>query len=172
MESLLRALRMYAQVSTTEHGPKEDVDAEAVLRTILADLEVVIKASGASVSSGALPRVRMYEFQLEQVFQNLITNAIRYRGEETPRISIAAQRRGEVWQFSVQDNGIGIDPKFHEQIFGIFKRLHTTGEYPGTGMGLAICQRIVERAGGRIWLESQPGKGSTFYFTIPFHPSL
>ena len=172
MESLLRALRMYTQVSTTEREPMEDVDAAAVLRTVLADLEVVIKASGASVSSGALPRVRMYEFQLEQVFQNLITNAIRYRGEETPRIYIAAQRRGEVWQFSVQDNGIGIDPKFHEQIFGIFKRLHTTGEYPGTGMGLAICQRIVERAGGRIWLESQPGKGSTFYFTIPFHPSL
>jgi light-regulated signal transduction histidine kinase (bacteriophytochrome) len=137
------------------------------LERVLASLEVAIKESGASITSGTLPHVRMYEFQLEQLFQNLIANAIRYRGIDTPRISIAAERQGDVWRFSVQDNGIGIEPQFQEQIFGIFKRLHSRTEYPGTGMGLAICQRIVERAGGRIWVESEPGKGSTFYFTIP-----
>jgi light-regulated signal transduction histidine kinase (bacteriophytochrome) len=130
-------------------------------------LKIAIQDSGASVSRGALPHIRIYEFQLEQLFQNLIANAIRYRGDDSPRIRIAAERQGDVWRFSVQDNGIGIEPQFQEQIFGIFKRLHSKTEYPGTGMGLAICQRIVERTGGRIWVESEPGKGSTFYFTIP-----
>jgi PAS domain S-box-containing protein len=167
MESLLGALRMYTQLSMSEQEPSKDVDAGAVLETALSNLQVAIKDSGASITRTALPHVRMYEFQLEQLFQNLIGNAIRYRDEEAPQISIAAERQGEVWRFSVEDNGIGIDPQFQQQIFGIFKRLHSKAEYPGTGMGLAICQRIVERAGGRIWVESQPGKGSTFYFTVP-----
>jgi len=167
MESLLAALRTYTQLSLSEKEPREDVDAGAVLETALSNLKVAIQESGASITRTALPRIRMYEFQVEQLFQNLIGNAIRYRGDEAPRISIAAERHGEEWQFSVQDNGIGIEPQFQEQIFGIFKRLHSKTEYPGTGMGLAICQRIVERAGGRIWVESQPGKGSTFYFTVP-----
>jgi len=167
MESLLGALRTYTQLSMSEQQPSEDVDAGAALEKTLANLEVAIHESGASVTRTALPHIRMYAFQLEQLFQNLIANAIRYRGSEAPRISIAAERRGEEWLFSVQDNGIGIEPQFQEQIFGIFKRLHSQNEYPGTGMGLAICQRIVERTGGRIWVESQPGKGSTFYFTVP-----
>lgn len=167
MESLLGALRTYTQLSLSEKEPSEDVDAGAVLETALSNLKVAIQDSGAAITRSALPHIRMYEFQLEQLFQNLIGNAIRYRSDEAPRISIAAERRGEEWQFSVQDNGIGIEPQFQKQIFGIFKRLHSKAEYPGTGMGLAICQRIVERAGGRIWVESQPGKGSTFYFTVP-----
>jgi len=167
MESLLEALRAYTQLSMSEQEPGEDVDAGAVLERALSNLKVAIKESGASIALGALPHIRMYGFQLEQLFQNLIANAIRYRGNEPPQISIAAERHGEEWRFSVQDNGIGIEPRFQKQIFGIFKRLHSKDEYPGTGMGLAICQRIVERAGGRIWVESQLGKGSTFYFTVP-----
>jgi PAS domain S-box-containing protein len=166
MESLLRDLRTYMQLSMTEESP-EEVDAGAVLEKALAGLKVAVDESGASISHTALPRVGMHEFQLEQVFQNLIGNAIRYRGELPARVHIAAKRHGEEWLFSVQDNGIGIEPQFREQIFGIFKRLHSAARYPGTGMGLAICQRIIQRAGGRIWVESEPGTGSTFYFTIP-----
>jgi light-regulated signal transduction histidine kinase (bacteriophytochrome) len=167
LERLLEALRTYTQLSASEEEPSEDVDAGAVLKTALSNLKVAIKESGASITFAALPHIRMYEFQLEQLFQNLIANAIRYRGDEPPQISIDAQRQGDKWQFSVQDNGIGIEPQFQKQVFGMFKRLHSKAEYPGTGMGLAICERIVERAGGRIWVDSERGKGSTFYFTVP-----
>jgi light-regulated signal transduction histidine kinase (bacteriophytochrome) len=167
MESLLKDLRTYTQVSTMSQDPTEEIDAGEILKKTLSNLEIAIQSSGASISSDPLPRVRMYEFQLEQVFQNLIGNAIAYRGKEAPRIQISARRRGTDWLFSVQDNGIGIEPEYREQIFGIFKRLHGTAEFSGTGMGLAICQRAIERAGGRIWVESTPGKGSTFYFTVP-----
>jgi hypothetical protein len=168
MEQLLRDLRTYTQASTMEHEPAEDIDAGTVLDRALQNLEAAIKDSGASITRTALPSVRMHEFQLQQLFQNLIGNAIRYRTDAPPRIHVAAKRQGKEWLFSVQDNGIGIDPQYKEQVFGIFKRLHSAAEYPGTGMGLAICQRIVERAGGRIWVESQPGQGSTFFFTIPY----
>jgi light-regulated signal transduction histidine kinase (bacteriophytochrome) len=166
MDKLLRDLRSYMQVSATDHEPVEEIDAGEILKKALVNLQTVIEESGASISVTALPRVRIREFQLQQVFQNLIGNAIRYCNS-APRIQIAASLQDENWLFSVQDNGIGIEAGFREQIFGIFKRLHTNSEYPGTGMGLAICQRIVERTGGRIWVESEPGKGSTFYFTIP-----
>jgi len=167
MERLLRDLRVYTNVSTGRHEPAAKIDSSEVLRKTLVNLQVAIQDSGAAITVSELPRVHMLDFQLEQVFQNLVGNAIVYRGDHPPRIHIAAERRDRDWQFSVQDNGIGIEPQYKEQVFGIFKRLHTASEHPGTGMGLAICHRIIERAGGRIWLESEPGRGSTFYFTIP-----
>jgi PAS domain S-box-containing protein len=166
MESLLRDLRFYVQVCVTGDQAVEEIDAGEVLIKTLMNLRSVIEESGASISASVLPRIRMREFELEQLFQNLVGNAIRYCNSE-PRIQINAALQDKKWLFSVRDNGIGIEPQFQEQIFGIFTRLHSNSEYPGTGMGLAICQRIVERAGGRIWVESEPGKGSTFYFTIP-----
>jgi PAS domain S-box-containing protein len=167
MEQLLRDLRAYMLASSAGQEPTEDVDADEALNKALAALEAAITDSGASIARTALPRVRMHEFQLEQIFQNLLGNAIRYRSGAPLRIYIAAERQGKDWLFSVRDNGMGIDPQYKEQVFEIFKRLHSAAEYPGTGMGLAICQRIVERAGGRIWVESELDRGSTFFFTVP-----
>ncbi len=167
MEQLLRDLRAFTQVSKSGEPPAADVDANQALGRVLLSLNAAINGSGASVTHGVLPWLRIHQFQLEQLFQNLIANAIRYRSEKPPQIHIAAERHIDHWQFSVRDNGIGIDPQYKEQIFGIFKRLHTATDYPGTGMGLAICQRIVDRIGGRIWVESELGRGSTFFFTAP-----
>jgi PAS domain S-box-containing protein len=167
MEQLLKDLRSYTQASTMGEEPVEDIDAEEALDKALEGLEAAVADSGASITRAPLPRVRMHAFQLVQLFQNLIGNAIRYRSSAPPQIRIGAERWDDAWRFFVQDNGIGIDPQHKERVFGIFKRLHTAAEYPGTGMGLAICKRIVERVGGRIWLESESGRGSTFFFTVP-----
>jgi signal transduction histidine kinase len=167
IQQLLKDLRTYTLVSTDRQKPAVDADADAVMDRALTNLHTAIHDSGAVITRGPMPRVRIGEIQLEQLFQNLIGNSIRYRAAETPRIHVAAEEQGSVWLFSVKDNGIGIDPQYKEHIFGMFKRLHGAAEYPGTGMGLAICQRIVERAGGRIWVESEPARGSTFYFTVP-----
>ena len=167
MEQLLTDLRAYMQASSAGQEPPGDVEANQSLDEALAALESAIKESGASITRSALPRIRIHDFQLEQIFQNLIGNAIRYRSGEPPSIHVAAEGRGKDWLFSVRDNGIGIGPQYKEQVFDLFKRLHTAAEYPGTGMGLAICERIVERSGGRIWVESEPGRGSTFFFTLP-----
>jgi PAS domain S-box-containing protein len=167
MEQLLRDLRTYTHTSIVNNGPPPVVSPETAIERSIANLRAAIEESGAEITFDPLPPVRMYEFQLEQLFQNLIGNAIRYRSSERPRIHLGADPEGDEWKFFIQDNGIGIAPEYKEQIFGIFKRLHTSSDYPGTGMGLAICQRIVERAGGRIWIESQPGRGSTFFFTLP-----
>jgi PAS domain S-box-containing protein len=167
MEQLLRDLRAYMMASSADQEPTEYVEADQILDKALTALEPVIKESGAAITRTALPRVHMHAFQLEQVFQNLIGNAIRYRSDEQPRIHIAAVGRDKDWLFSVEDNGIGIDPQYKEQVFEIFKRLHSAAAYPGTGMGLAICQRTIERAGGKIWVESELGGGSTFFFTVP-----
>ena len=164
---LLADLRAYIVVSGDGQGPTNDIDANQVLEKALANLDVAIKESGARIESTALPRVRMHEFHLEQLLQNLIGNSLRYRSSAPPRIFVASEQRDKEWLFSVRDNGIGIDPEYRDQIFEIFRRLHSPDAYPGTGMGLAICKRIVERAGGRIWVESELDRGSTFFFTIP-----
>jgi signal transduction histidine kinase/FixJ family two-component response regulator len=167
MEMLVRDLLAYTQAGQLDR-PATPEDAGAALARALANLDGAIRASGAQVSSGPLPSLRVRATQLQQLFQNLVGNAVKYRRPETPPvINVAAQREGENWLFSVSDNGLGIEAPYKERIFGLFKRLHTGDEYSGTGIGLAICQRIVERYHGRIWVESEPGKGSTFKFTLP-----
>jgi two-component system, chemotaxis family, sensor kinase Cph1 len=132
-------------------------------------LVIPLEESGATVTHDPLPTILVDEGQLVQLFQNLIGNAIKYRSEKPPRVHVWARRDGVEWHFAVRDNGIGIAPKFAERVFEIFQRLHTRDEYPGTGIGLAICKKIVERNCGRIWVESRSGMGATFHFTIPAH---
>jgi hypothetical protein len=128
---------------------------------------VTLEESGAVITHDPLPVVRGDATQLGQLLQNLISNAIKFRGQRPPEIHVGVERRGDEWVFAVRDNGIGIEEQYFERIFLVFQRLHTQAEYPGTGIGLAVCKRIVERHGGRIWVESEPGQGATFYFTLP-----
>jgi PAS domain S-box-containing protein len=165
MHALIQDLLAYSRVNTKVKS-FEPVNVREPLGRALANLEGAIEESGASVKYDGLPTVPCDASQLTQLFQNLVGNAIKYRGEEPPHISVEANANGKEWIFSVQDNGIGIDPQYYDRIFTIFQRLHTRQEYPGTGIGLAICKKIVERHGGRIWVESQPGSGSAFYFTM------
>ena len=166
MQTLINDLLAFSRVGT-RGKPLRPTDCEALLLQTLPNLKVSIGDSGAVITHATLPTVMADGSQLAQVFQNLIGNAIKFHGEEPPRIHIAADQRGDEWVFSVTDNGIGISPEFFERIFVIFQRLHGMGEYSGTGIGLAICRKIVDRHGGRMWVESEIGKGSTFYFTIP-----
>jgi PAS domain S-box-containing protein len=165
MEMLVRDLLAYTQVSQLR-VPSEEADANAALKVAISNLANAIAESDAQITSDALPAIRVHRIHLQQIFQNLVGNALKYRGSERPLVHVEAKQQNGYWQFSVRDNGIGIGPEYKERIFGIFKRLHTNDEYPGTGIGLAICQRIVERYHGRIWVESKPGEGSTFYFTF------
>jgi PAS domain S-box-containing protein len=166
MQRLINDLLTYSRVGT--HGKGfQPTDCMAVLDQALANLKAAIEQSGAVVTHDPLPTVMADNLQLVQLFQNLIGNAIKFHGEEPPHVHVSAEQKGKEWVFSVRDNGIGIDPRYAERIFILFQRLHTREEYPGTGIGLAICKKIAERHGGRIWVESQPGIGSTFYFTIP-----
>ena len=165
IEALLKALLAYWEVAEREPGSLAPADCGAVLSTVLLNLQAAIAESGAIVTSDSLPTVVAEEVMLMQLFQNLISNSIKYRGRETPRIHISAEKRAEGWQFSVRDNGIGIDPQYADRVFGMFKRLHGS-EIPGTGIGLAICKKVVERQGGRIWVESEAGRGATFKFTV------
>lgn len=167
MQQLLKDLLAYTQASVLGDEPAEDVHANQALQHALSNLHAAIVSSGARITHDDLPVVRMHLFQLEQVFQNLIGNAIRYRREDAPEIHVAAKWMDGQWLFSIRDNGIGIEPRYQERIFGMFKRLHNNADYPGTGMGLAICQRIIHRGRGRIWVESELGRGSTFFFTAP-----
>ncbi len=167
MEVLVQDLLSYVKAATGAEPEAPPVDAARVLKDTLINLQAAIEQSGATVEFADLPVVRVPAVHLRQLFQNLIGNAIKYRGEAAPRIEVSARILGPQCEFAVSDNGIGIDSQYTTQVFGIFKRLHSSGSYTGTGIGLAICQKIVERHGGRIWVESEPGSGSTFRFTIP-----
>ena len=166
MQALIQDLLAYSRVGT--RGKEfTRTDFNTLVDRVVGDLHAAIVEANAAVSRDDLPTISADEMQIGQVFQNLIQNAIKFVGDEPPRVHVGAVRRESEWLFSVRDNGIGIDSKYAERIFVIFQRLHGVGKYPGTGIGLAICKKIVERHGGRIWLESTPGQGSTFYFTIP-----
>jgi signal transduction histidine kinase len=166
MQALINDLLAYSRVGR-KMKPMEPTDCNQVVAQALKNLRMTIEEFGAVVEVGDLPTVAGDAGQLTLVFQNLIGNAIKFRGETPPVVRIQAKSCPKEWEFSVQDNGIGIDMQYSKRIFLIFQRLHTREEYPGTGIGLAICQKIIERHGGRVWLESQPGQGSTFFFTIP-----
>lgn len=166
MQQLINDLLLYSRVGTRGKLMKE-ADIGEVLELVLGDLQLSIEESGATVKCDKMPTVVADGGQLGQLFQNLISNAIKFRGGHAPEIYIATERREEEWQFLVRDNGIGIDGKYIERIFQIFQRLHARDEYEGTGIGLAVCKKIVERHGGRIWVESELGKGSDFYFSLP-----
>jgi light-regulated signal transduction histidine kinase (bacteriophytochrome) len=166
MKALIEALLTYARVDT-RGKPLTPVDSEGILRQTLQALQLQIAESGATITSDPLPRVRADSLQLSLLLQNLLSNALKFRGQEPPRVHVSAQRQGAEWSFSVRDNGIGLAPQHAESIFQMFQRLHTRQEYPGTGIGLAISKKIVERHGGQIWVESEPGKGTTFFFTLP-----
>ena len=165
MQTLLHDLLEYSRVGTRGQ-PFSMVNCEHIVEQAMANLKIAIEECGASVSYDVLPTIIGDEGQLVRLFQNLIGNAIKFRGEEAPQVHISALRRNNIVTFSVKDNGIGIDPEHSQNIFEIFRRLHTSEEYPGTGMGLAICKKIVERHGGHISVQSQPGQGSTFYFSV------
>ena len=166
MRVLINELLAYSRVGT-KSKPPSPTNVESVVSHALANLDAAISESGAIITRDPLPEVMGDEVQLTTLFQNLIANAIKFQDQMTPEIHIGAENQVNECLFSVRDNGIGIEPEHAERVFLIFHRLHGRNEYEGTGMGLATCKKIVERHGGRIWIESEPGKGSIFYFTIP-----
>jgi PAS domain S-box-containing protein len=167
MQGLIQDLLAYSRAGTNPK-PLREISGEEALDEALTNLRAMIEESGAVVTHDPLPELRTDDRQFAQVFQNLVGNAIKYRSTEIPKVHISATKsEDEEWIFSVRDNGLGIDPQYFERIFVLFQRLHGRNEFEGTGIGLAICKKILERLGGRIWVESQPGKGSTFYFALP-----
>jgi light-regulated signal transduction histidine kinase (bacteriophytochrome) len=165
MQQLINDLLALSRVGN--QGQDEDVDCDQITEEILRDLELSIRECHAEVTHDHLPTVHAHPRQLEQLLQNLVTNAIKFSNGNQPHVHIGCKQLPGFWEFSVQDNGIGIEPRYFERIFNIFQRLHSRDEYPGTGIGLAICKKIVERHGGKIWVDSVPGEGSTFHFTLP-----
>jgi PAS domain S-box-containing protein len=166
MKQLIEDLLAYSRVGTKGKEFRE-VEIEAPLKRALINLRAAIEESGAAVTSDPLPKLNGDDVQLAQLFQNLIGNALKFRGPGVPRVHVSAVEKETEWEISVSDNGIGIEPQYFERIFMVFQRLHTKGDYPGTGIGLAICKKVVERHGGRIWVESALGEGSRFHFTLP-----
>ncbi|MGP0089814.1 MAG: sensor histidine kinase [Xanthobacteraceae bacterium] len=166
MQQLVNDLLAYSRVGT-QGKPLRPTPSGAILDQVLRGLRQAIEEAGADVRHGALPTINADEVQLAQLFQNLVGNALKFRSERTPRVSVAAKREGGEWLFSVEDNGIGIEKEYLERVFQMFQRLNERGKYEGSGIGLAIAKRIVERHGGRIWFDSRVGTGTTFYFTLP-----
>jgi light-regulated signal transduction histidine kinase (bacteriophytochrome) len=165
MKTLIKDLLDYSRLGREKQ--MEDTDCNILLQEVLADLDKVIKENGARITAGKLPVVKGLPTEIKLVFQNLISNSIKFRRQGVqPEINIEAQRKLNAWQFSFSDNGIGIEQQHHEKIFIIFQRLHNRTEFEGSGIGLAHCKKVVELHGGRIWIDSVPGKGSTFHFTI------
>ncbi len=165
MQLLINDLLAYSRIGSWKN-PLETVDSHGLLGKAINNMKIKIRETKAIITNDRLPEIRADASQLVQLFQNLISNALKFHGELSPQVHVSAADNGQEWLFSVKDNGIGIDPQFSDKLFVIFQRLHTREEYPGSGIGLAICKKIVERHGGRIWFESEPGKGATFYFTI------
>jgi light-regulated signal transduction histidine kinase (bacteriophytochrome) len=166
MGRMIRDLLEYTRAASISETLPDRVSLEGALEEALRNLQASIEESQASVTHDPLPALEVEAVHLQQIFQNLVSNAIKYRSAQPPRIHIGAVQKGGGWEFSVQDNGIGIEPRYKDQVFGLFKRLHSRSRYSGTGLGLAICKKLVERYGGRIWVESQLGAGSTFFFTL------
>jgi light-regulated signal transduction histidine kinase (bacteriophytochrome) len=167
MQRLIQDLLLYSRAGSKPKAFHE-ISTQVALSEALGNLRATIEESGAEVTHDWLPPITTDESQLVLVFQNLVGNAIKYRGAESPRVHISASKNGgKEWIFSVRDNGLGIDPQYFQRIFIIFQRLHGREEFEGTGIGLAICKKILERLGGRIWVESESKKGSTFYFSLP-----
>lgn len=169
MKALINDLLTYARVESRAK-PFEPTHVEDVLDTVLKNLKPGIESSEARITCDPMPEILADRVQMTQLFQNLISNAIKFRSDQAPEIHICAERTPNSWLFALKDNGIGIEPKHQERIFAVFQRLHTRAQYEGTGIGLAVCRKVVERHGGRIWVESEIGEGTTFYFTIPFKP--
>ncbi len=166
MGRMIRDLLEYTRAATISEAPSEIADLNEALTAALTNLAASIEESKATVTHDPLPSLEAEPVHLQQIFQNLVSNAIKYRSQEPPRIHVSAAQRNGAWELSVRDNGIGIEPRYQEQVFGLFKRLHTGGRYSGTGLGLAICKKLIERYHGRIWVESQYGEGATFFFTL------
>ena len=169
MRDLLLDLLTYMEIATVPDKPAGAVDLNALLENVKQNLRVSIEESGAVIMSPFLPTVNANEAHLTSLFQNLISNSIKYRSEQSPSIRVTVESDDREYRFGIADNGIGIQPEYHGKIFAAFKRLHGNN-ISGTGVGLAICQRVVERYGGRIWVQSELGKGATFLFTLPKTP--
>lgn len=169
MQTLILDLLAFSRVGRTEPGRKNG-DCNVALKIAMANLQTAIGESGAVITHDQLPSVAVDQSQLVQLFQNLVGNAIKFRAAEAPVIRVSAEKQDSSWLFSVADNGIGISPQYQDKVFVIFQRLHTREEYAGNGVGLAICKKIAEYHGGRIWVESEPGCGATFHFTLPARP--
>ena len=166
MQALLADLLSFTEIASKNGESHDFVDLNQVMETVRRNLGPAIEDNGAVVTCTELPSVLGHDTRFVQLFQNLIGNSIKYHGEDPPRIDVSVKQQGVEWLFEVTDNGMGIDSEYFQYIFGVFKRLHGKS-IPGTGIGLAICQRVVERCGGRIWVGSEIGRGTTFYFTLP-----